>query len=50
LKKQKVDEESNAETCTPSKTQRKMNTWRDHISHEIDVSKEFDADINFPKI
>jgi hypothetical protein len=27
-----------------------MNAWRDYISHEIDVSKELDADINFPKI
>jgi hypothetical protein len=27
-----------------------MNAWRDYISHEIDVSKELDADFNFPKI
>ena len=27
-----------------------MNTWRDYISHKIDVSKELDADLNFPKI
>jgi hypothetical protein len=27
-----------------------MNTWRDYISHEIDISKELDADFNFPKI
>jgi len=27
-----------------------MNAWRDYISHEIDVSKELDADSNFPKI
>jgi len=26
-----------------------MNAWRDYISHEIDVSKELDADFNFPK-
>ena len=26
-----------------------MNTWQDHISHEIDVFKELDADCNFPK-
>ena len=27
-----------------------MNALRDYISHEIDVSKELDADFNFPKI
>jgi len=27
-----------------------MNAWQDYISHEIDVSKEFDVDFNFPKI
>jgi len=27
-----------------------MNAWRDHISHEIYISKELDADFNFPKI
>jgi hypothetical protein len=27
-----------------------MNAWRDYISHKIDVSKELDADFNFPKI
>jgi len=27
-----------------------MNGWCDYISHEMDVSKEFDADFNFPKI
>jgi hypothetical protein len=50
VKKRKVDEVSNAETWTPSKTQGEMNAWRDYISHEIDVSKELDADFNFPKI
>jgi len=50
LKKRKVDEESNAETWTPSKEQREMNALRDYISHEIDVSKELDANFNFPKI
>ena len=38
---QKVDEETNTQTLTPSKNQREMNTWRDCISHEIDVSKVF---------
>jgi len=27
-----------------------MNTWQDYISHEIDVSKELDANFNSPKI
>ena len=26
-----------------------MNAWWHYISHEIDVSKEFDGDFNFPK-
>jgi len=50
VKKQKVDKETNAETWTPSKKRREMNAWRDFISHEIDFSKELDADFNFQKI
>ena len=50
VKKRKVDEETNAEPWTQSKKRREMNAWRDYISHEIDVSKELDADFNFPKI
>jgi len=50
IKKRKVDEETNAGTWTPSKKQHKMNAWRDYISHEIDISKELDADFNIPKI
>jgi hypothetical protein len=50
VKKRKVDEESNAETWAPSKKRREMNAWRDYNSHEIDVSKELDADLSFPKI
>jgi hypothetical protein len=50
VKKQKVEEETKAETCTPSKKRREMNPWPDNISHEMDVSKELDADFNFPKI
>jgi hypothetical protein len=49
VKKRKVDKETNAETWTPSKKRREMNDWRDYISHEIDISKELDADFNFPK-
>jgi hypothetical protein len=48
--KRKVDEETNAETWTPSKKRRETNARRDYISHEIDVSKQLDADFNFPKI
>jgi len=50
VKKQKVDEKTNAETWTPSKKRSEMNAWRDYVSHEIDVSKELDADFNIPKI
>jgi len=50
VKKRKVDEKTNAETRTPSKKRREMNPWQDYISHEIYVSKELDAHINFPKI
>jgi hypothetical protein len=50
VKKRKVDEETNAETWTPSKKRREMNAWRDYISDEIDVSKELDADFHFPGI
>jgi len=50
MKKRKVDEETNAGTCMPSKKRHEMNAWQDYISHEIDVSKELDAEFNFPKI
>jgi hypothetical protein len=50
VKKRKVDEETNAETWTPSQKRRAMNAWRDYISHKIDISKELDANFNFPKI
>jgi len=50
VKKRKVDEQINVETWTPSKKRREINAWRDYISHEIDISKELEADFNFPKI
>jgi hypothetical protein len=50
VKQGKVEEETMAETWTPSMKQPKMNAWRDYISHEIDISKELDADFNFLKI
>jgi len=50
VKKRKVDEETNADSWTSSNKRRKMKAWRDYINHEIDISKEVDADFNFPKI
>jgi len=50
MKKRKVDQDTNAETSTPSKKRPEMNPWQDYISYEIDDSKELDADFNFPKI
>ena len=50
VEKRKVDEETNAETWTPSQKRCEMNAWRDYISDEIDVSKVLDADFNIPKI
>jgi len=50
VKEQKVDEQIKAETCTPSKKQRKMNARCDYISHEIDVSKDLYAVFNFRMI
>jgi hypothetical protein len=50
VKKRKVDEETNAETWTPSKMRREMNAWQDYICHLMDISKELDADFDFPKI
>jgi hypothetical protein len=50
VKKRGVDENTYAETWIPSKKRREMNAWWDYISHEIDISKELDADFNFPKI
>jgi len=50
VKKRKVEEETNSDSWMPSKMWREMNAWRDYIRHEIDISKELDADFNFPKI
>jgi len=50
VKKRKVDEETNAETWTPSNKWCEMNAWWDYIGHHMDVSKELDDDFNFPKI
>jgi len=40
MKKQLVDQDTNAETWTLSKMRREMNTWQVYISSQIDVSKE----------
>jgi len=50
VKKRMVVKETDAETWTPSKNWRKMNAWRDYISHPIDVSKGLDADFICPNI
>jgi len=50
VKKQMVDEQTHAETWTPSNIWHEINTWQDSISHEINVAKELDADFNFPNI
>jgi hypothetical protein len=49
-KKRNLDEETNAENWTPSKNPCEMNPWRNYISHQIHISKELVADINFPNI
>jgi hypothetical protein len=39
VKKLKVDDETNVDSWTPSKTRLKMNSFWHFISHEIDLSK-----------
>ena len=43
-------EAQNADVWTPAKRRQVMISWRDHINHEMDLSKELDADFNFLKI
>jgi hypothetical protein len=50
MKTRKVDKERNAATWTTFKQRGEMNDWRDFIRHEIDFSKELDADFNVPNI
>jgi hypothetical protein len=50
LKKQKVEEVTNAETWTLSTKRREINTWWDYFSPKIDVSKELVAYYNFQKL
>jgi len=49
LTKWKEDEETNAATLTPSKKRHDMNALWNYYSHEVDVSKEFVSNFNFPK-
>jgi len=48
--KWKLDKETYTETWTTSKTWWELNASQDHISFDIDVLKELDADFHFPKI
>jgi len=50
MMKRKVDKETKADSWMPSKKWCGMNASRNYISHEIEISKELDADLNFPKI
>jgi hypothetical protein len=50
VKNRKVDEETNAAIWTPSKKLREINTCREYITHETDVSKELDTDFNIPNL
>jgi hypothetical protein len=50
MKRQKVDEETNAEMWTPSTKCHKMNAWQDYVSHEMDIPEEFNADLDILKI
>jgi hypothetical protein len=49
MKKRKGDEKTYTETWTASKKLREMNAWWEYISHEIEDSKQLDADFKFPK-
>jgi hypothetical protein len=49
-KKQKVDMETNTKTAKLSNMQSKLNTWRNYISHKIEISKKLKSDFNFPNI
>jgi hypothetical protein len=50
MKKQKIDKNTNAETGTSSKKGHELNAWWDHIDPKIELSKELDANFNYPKI
>jgi len=50
VKQWKVDEETNADSWMRFMKRCEMNAWQDYINHEIDISKELDANFNFPKI
>jgi hypothetical protein len=50
VKTRKVDKKTNVDTRTLSKTWHEMNHRRKFLRHEIDGSKELDADFNFVKV
>ena len=50
VKKQQVDEDTNADTWMLCQKRHKMSAWQVYIEQKIEVSKEWDADINIPKI
>jgi len=50
VKKRKVDNETHAESWTPSNRRHEMNACWDYVCHKIDDWKELHADYNIPKI
>jgi len=50
VKKRKVDNDTYAETWTPSKMRHEIIAWRDYTSYKIDISKELNSGFNFLKI
>jgi hypothetical protein len=50
MKKQMVDEKTNAETQMLTEQRLKMNPWWDYFRHKIDVSMRLDANFNFQNI
>jgi hypothetical protein len=50
VKKRKAEEELHSQRWTATQKRREYTVWRDHITSEIDMSKENDAHFNFIKI
>ena len=50
VENRKVDKKTHAETWTLYNQQSETTAWWDYICHVIDVSKELDANIDFPNI
>ena len=49
VNKEKVDEKTHVETWTPSKKWHELNALQDYIRYMINISKELNADFNFPR-